>query len=274
MRDTRRELRTSSRVFTGFTISQAGMVQHHRTEREPGWRRGLVINSVGAVATAIVLCTVVVSKFTTGAWIPVVVIPAIMAVFRVVKRHYTTLKLALRVPPDYHAEVDRDPLVVVLVSRLHRGAVDAIAYARTITDGEVRVATVVGSDEEEAKLRGQWDQVGLDLPFAAAAYDRQSVAHAVGAELGIDTVMAEVLPEGKVEAVRRLKATHGQIARDPQGGGGTGLHRCSLSREYGTATCRQPRTTCGSSSVLFNVCRSGLRSGASGPTAAATTSRC
>src|SRR5581483_1310124 len=76
-------------VFTGFTLSQAGMVQHHRRVREPAWRRGMVINAVGAAATGIVLAVVIVSKFAEGAWIPVVLIPFIVAFFRAIKRHYT-----------------------------------------------------------------------------------------------------------------------------------------------------------------------------------------
>jgi amino acid transporter len=185
-------------VFTGFTISQVGMVIHHARTREPAWRRGQVINAVGAVATSAVLVTVVVSKFTTGAWIPVVVIPAIIVVFRTVKKHYTTLKLALRVPPGYRGEVRRDHLVVVLVSRLHRGAVDAIAYARTLTDGEVRVATVVGSEEEEDKLRRQWEQVGLDLPFDVVESPERELVRPVDAYL---SQLEETHPGGRLTVV-------------------------------------------------------------------------
>ena len=65
-------------VFTGFTLSQTGMVIHHHTLREPRWRSKLAVNAVGAVATGIVLIVVVVSKFTIGAWIPVVLIPIIV----------------------------------------------------------------------------------------------------------------------------------------------------------------------------------------------------
>src|SRR5207248_3293526 len=58
-------------VFTGFTLSQTGMVRHHLKERERGWRRSMVINAVGAVSTAVVLVVVAVSKFTKGAWLPI-----------------------------------------------------------------------------------------------------------------------------------------------------------------------------------------------------------
>ena len=65
-------------VFTGFTLSQAGMVVHHFRLREPRWRASAVVNAVGCVATGIVALVVVVSKFTEGAWIPAVLIPVLV----------------------------------------------------------------------------------------------------------------------------------------------------------------------------------------------------
>src|SRR5262249_56993924 len=82
-------------LFTACTLSQAGMVQYHRHGREPGWRRGLVVNGVGAFATLLVTAVVVVSKFTEGAWIPTVVIPLLVLVFKGILRHYATVDRAL-----------------------------------------------------------------------------------------------------------------------------------------------------------------------------------
>jgi len=63
-------------LFTAFTLSQTGMVVHHLHSGEPGARRRAMVNGVGATMTAIVLVVVLVSKFTSGAWIPAVVIPS------------------------------------------------------------------------------------------------------------------------------------------------------------------------------------------------------
>src|SRR4051794_32892633 len=71
-------------VFTSFTLSQAGMVRHHRKEQEAGWKRNVVINGVGACATALVLVIVAVTKFTSGAWVPLVVIPIIVLLFKAI----------------------------------------------------------------------------------------------------------------------------------------------------------------------------------------------
>src|SRR5262245_29688849 len=73
-------------VFSGFTLSQAGMVVHHLRYREPRWRASLTVNAVGCVATGVVAIVVVVSKFTEGAWIPAVLIPALVVGFRAISR--------------------------------------------------------------------------------------------------------------------------------------------------------------------------------------------
>ncbi len=69
-------------VFTSFTLSQTGMVRYHLRERLPGWQGRVAANGAGAITTGIVLAVVLISKFTIGAWIPVVVIPALILLFR------------------------------------------------------------------------------------------------------------------------------------------------------------------------------------------------
>ncbi|OWY59948.1 amino acid permease, partial [cyanobacterium TDX16] len=106
-------------VFAGFTISQVGMVQRHRRIQQPGWRRSVVVNVVGAIATFVVLLVVIVSKFAIGAWIPVIVIPAVAAVLWAIHRHYARVAAELRIPDGFHAR--RKPhSVVLLVGNLHR----------------------------------------------------------------------------------------------------------------------------------------------------------
>ena len=69
-------------VFTSFTLSQTGMVRHHQKEHEPGWRRNIVVNAVGAIATLIVTLIIATSKFTEGAWVSIVVVLLVIALFR------------------------------------------------------------------------------------------------------------------------------------------------------------------------------------------------
>ncbi|MFN8039653.1 MAG: APC family permease [Acidimicrobiales bacterium] len=144
-------------VFTGFTLSQAGMVKHHRALREKGWKRSQVINAVGAVATAIVLVVVVVSKFAIGAWIPVVLIPFIVMLFKGIHRHYRRVSDAIAVPDDYRTR-RKTHTVVLLVGNVHRGVLEAITYARSLSPDRLLAVSVVHSAEDQERIQNQWEQ--------------------------------------------------------------------------------------------------------------------
>jgi amino acid transporter len=158
-------------VFTGFTLSQFGMVRHHRRIREPKWQRNMVINGVGCVATGIVLLVVVTSKFTDGAWLPAVVIPAIVVVFRGIHRHYERVDSALSVPTGYKAR-RRTHTVVVLVGRVHKGVLEAIAYARSLNPDRLVAVSVVSNAEEQERITEAWVRHGIqvDLRTVFSAY--------------------------------------------------------------------------------------------------------
>lgn len=149
-------------VFTGFTLSQFGMCRHHLRRRDPGWRQGLTINAVGFVATGIVLLVVVVSKFTSGAWVPAVVIPLIVLVFGRIKRHYDRIDAALQAPDGYKAR-RRTHTVVVLVGRVHIGVLDSIAYARSMHPDRLVAVSVVSNPEEQERISAAWER--YDIPI-------------------------------------------------------------------------------------------------------------
>jgi amino acid transporter len=147
-------------VFLAFTISQTGMVVHHRKEREPGWRWGMVVNTIGAIATFIVLLVVMISKFTIGAWVPIVVIPIVMVLLWTTHRHYSRVAGLLRVEPGWKPVV-RGNTVVVLVSGVHRSSLEAIEYAKRLKPDHLVCATA--ADEEQAdRLREDWRRFGID----------------------------------------------------------------------------------------------------------------
>ncbi len=151
-------------VFLSFTLSQAGMVRHHQKEREKGYRRGIAINAVGSVATLIVLLIVAGTKFTSGAWVPLVVIPVIVMLFKSIKRHYTTVADGLAVTPEYKSR-RMNHTVVVLVGGVHRGVLDALAYARSLNPNHLVAVSVVSDEEEQERLEHQWDLYSLDIPL-------------------------------------------------------------------------------------------------------------
>ena len=150
-------------VFTSFTLSQTGMVVHHRRLRAPGWKLASVISGIGASATFVVLLIVAVSKFTSGAWVPIVVVPAIIALFSAIKRHYTRVEEALEITPE---EVPVQPFnhtVVVLVGRIHRGVLQALAYARSLRPEHLVALYVSHDDDDREEIQRQWREFGINV---------------------------------------------------------------------------------------------------------------
>ena len=150
-------------VFTSFTLSQTGMVVHHRRAREQGWKLGLAISALGATATAIVLLIVAVTKFTSGAWVPIVVVPSIIALFSGIKRHYTRVARALEISP---AEVRPQPFnhtVVVLVGRVHRGVIQALGYARSLRPQHLIALYISYEDDDREDIQRQWREFGINV---------------------------------------------------------------------------------------------------------------
>jgi amino acid transporter len=151
-------------VFTGFSLSQFGMIKHHLKLREEHWRRGLVINAVGCIATSVVLAVVVISKFTIGAWIPVVVIPMIVMVFLRIHRHYEKIDRRMAAAPGEKVR-RRQNTVIVLVGKVTKGSLTAIAYARSLNPDRLIAVTVVATPEEQERISRQWEehQIPVDL---------------------------------------------------------------------------------------------------------------
>ena len=158
-------------VFTGFSLSQFGMIKHHLSLREPKWQRGLAINAVGCVATTIVLGVVVYSKFTIGAWIPVVVIPMIVLVFRTIKNHYLDMDRRLAAAPLEKVR-RRTNTVVVLVGKVTKGSLTALAYARSLNPDKLVAVTVVSNSEEQERISAQWEEhdIAVDLVTLYSPY--------------------------------------------------------------------------------------------------------
>jgi amino acid transporter len=152
-------------LFTSFTLSQSGMVVHHWRLREPGWRWRLGVNALGAAATSVVTVVVVISKFTEGAWIPALVIPALVVLFKAIRRHYDRVSRAIRVEPGAKLPVVRHTVAVLVGPEVHRGVVQAIAYAKSLRPEHLFAVSVTLDEQQEAYLRRRWDDFGFDVPL-------------------------------------------------------------------------------------------------------------
>ncbi len=153
-------------VFTGFTLSQTGMVVHHFKEREPHWQIGAVINAIGALATGAIALIVVVSKFTEGAWIPAALIPIMVLVFKSIGRHYAKSQAAVVAAPDYRAPRETHTMVV-LVGGLNKSVLHGLTYAKSLNPDRLMAVTVVSDDEERKELERQWAAYGIDIDLHA-----------------------------------------------------------------------------------------------------------
>ena len=157
-------------VFVCFTLSQAGMVVRWLRLREPGWRWRAALNGVGALATAAVAIVQVVTKFTTGAWIVVLIIPLIIILLIKVHRHYEAFNREVQY--SGHA-----PLMflhhtaVVPVNGITKPTAGALVYATTIAE-DVRAVYVDVDAQASERLRTAWTDwdIGVDLVILASPY--------------------------------------------------------------------------------------------------------
>ena len=152
-------------VFTGFTLSQLGMVRYQQINKPAGWRRGAVTSALGAGVTFVVLLVVAVTKFTSGAWVPLVVVPSIIALFLTIKRHYARVDAELRVTPEDARPTAMNHTVVVLVGRVHRGTLKALRYAKSLRPNHLAALYVSENDAERERIERDWDTFRFDVPL-------------------------------------------------------------------------------------------------------------
>ena len=126
------------------------------------WKKSIVINAVGAVATFIVLCVFVATKFIHGAWIVVVVVPLLVFMFRGIHNHYVGVAKEL----STEGLEDLRPIkhtVIVPISGIHRGVVGALQYAKSIAPDRVQAVYVDFDEEATATLREKWERWGAGV---------------------------------------------------------------------------------------------------------------
>ncbi|HVV35330.1 MAG TPA: APC family permease [Acidimicrobiales bacterium] len=156
-------------LFMSFTLSQTGMVVHHWRLREPGWVGGLAINGLGAAATTAVTGVVVVSKFTEGAWIPTLVIPLLVTLFSLIRRHYSRFDAAAAIAPDARMPEIVHTVVVLVGSRIHQGVLSSLAYAKTLRPQYLHAVHIAFDPEKADQLAQRWVQQGFDIPLDMVA---------------------------------------------------------------------------------------------------------
>ena len=135
------------------------------------WKRSIVINGVGAIATSIVLVVLILTKFIHGAWIVIVLIPLLVAMFRGVYHHYQEVARQLTMEGIEQLRPIRHE-VIVPISGIHRGVIRALEYAKSIAPEHVTAVYIDLDEEATKKLREKWNQwgAGVELVVLASPY--------------------------------------------------------------------------------------------------------
>src|SRR5277367_1470223 len=148
-------------AFLAFTLSQAGMVMHwQKTEKHSGRLWHMFVNGVGAVATGLTTCVVLVAKFRAGAWVTALLVPALIGIMWVVKRHYSRVKREMADMTPLNLVNLREPIVVIPMARWDRITEKAMRFGLLLSK-EIKVVHVHSADEE-GRLDEIWDDQVLN----------------------------------------------------------------------------------------------------------------
>ncbi|MFJ9668957.1 APC family permease [Streptomyces sp. NPDC101219] len=162
-------------VFVSFTLSQIGMVRHWNrllaTERDRTARRHMmrsrVINAFGAFFTGLVLLVVLGTKFTHGAWVALLGMCIFYATMTAIRRHYDRVAEEIAAPDTPGDDMVRPSRVhsVVLISKIHRPALRALAYAKLMRSDSLEALSVNVDAAETKALRDEWERRGIEVPL-------------------------------------------------------------------------------------------------------------
>lgn len=186
-------------VFLSFTLSQSGMVMRWRRLRHAGWSWQALVNGVGAAATAVVLLVIAVTKFAYGAWVVILLVPGVVAMFLKVHRHYLAVGEQLSLDGLKPASGVERHRVIVPISGIHRGVIEALDYARRLS-GDVTAICINVNQAETDKVIEKWPLWAADVPLVVLPSPYRSILeplldymHKVEAEPGVQITV--VVPE-------------------------------------------------------------------------------
>jgi hypothetical protein len=175
-------------VFLSFTLSQFGMARRwwkighlppgaEVKERgstlsyEPGWQLKMVINGFGTICTAVVMMVFAATKFKDGAYVVLILMPILVAIFSGIHKHYRSLASRLSLDRFGTAPRTTRHRVILPISGVHRGSLAALRYARSLSD-DVTAVHVSMDTEEAEKISRKWETWGegvrlviLDSPY-------------------------------------------------------------------------------------------------------------
>jgi len=167
-------------VFTGFTLSQGGLVVHWWRTKPPGWRRRQAINALGASVTAVATAVFLLTKFIEGAWVVVIAVPTFMFLFTRVHKYYVKVAKLLAIGSSPKKPRGKRTRVIVPLNNVSRLAERALSEALSLGDEVVAVTVVMdGGDEEdsdaEQEISDNWGRWHPGVPLKVLHTEYASV---------------------------------------------------------------------------------------------------
>jgi amino acid transporter len=167
-------------VFTGFTLSQSGLVVHWRRTRPPRWEFRAALNGLGATITAIATVVFILTKFAEGAWVVVIAVPGFIFLFTRIHRYYRRVGLELGLGEIPGKPQARPTVVIVPVTGVSRLAQYVIGEALSISEHVIAVSVVLedadGSTGRGRELEQQWAHWDPGVPLRVLNTEYASVA--------------------------------------------------------------------------------------------------
>jgi amino acid transporter len=174
-------------VFVSFTVSQTGMLRHWtrhlRVETNPAIRRRMrrsrVINAVGLTMTGTVLVIVLLSKFVQGAYIAIIAMAAIFGLMKLIRRHYESVARETAKIENEDRTLPSRVRAIVLVSKLHKPTLRALAFAKAARPSMLEALTVAVDPDETDRLVEVWEQSGIQIPLKVVASPYREVTNPI-----------------------------------------------------------------------------------------------
>jgi hypothetical protein len=168
---------------------------------EPGWHWKMLVNGFGAVCTAIVMLIFAITKFRDGAWVVLILIPALVSLFYAIHRHYLRLADDLSISDYVPPPSLRRQHVILPISGVHKGTLKALRYARSLSR-DITAIYVAFDDMQTQRIQQRWEKWSPDIPLVVIDSPYRELMHPLvayierlAAKNKPDEIITVVVPE-------------------------------------------------------------------------------
>jgi hypothetical protein len=206
-------------VFTGFTLSQSGLVVHWWRERPPRWHYRAVINGAGAIVTGVATVIFLISKFTQGAWIVVIAVPLFIVLFMRINAYYARVAESIGIDKIPPAPEGRETLVIVPIVNVSKLTSYAISEALSLGQEVIAISVIIdpadANQQRESTLKEEWEKwnPGVSLQLLHTDYSSivAPICHFIDEQLASDDRQIVVLIPVLVPSKLRYRVLHNQL---------------------------------------------------------------